>query len=769
MKLSVQHLNTYFDKDYTVDELVAAIEKSGVEVEGVQSAEPLNTKIVVGLTKKVVQHPNADKLRLVLVDVGTDQMLHIVCGAPNVDEDLKVAVATLGSVLPDGTEIREAKLRGELSQGMLCSEAELGMSDDHHGILVLPAEYQVGKSLCDIAPIETIVDTKSAANRSDLQSYEGIAREIAAQLGTKLIVPKADVAVTGDAKLIKKSDKRVQAFSAVRLDVSSISSAPPEVARVLSAAGIRQISPVVDVTNYINLTVGMPLHAFDADKIKLPLYIRAAERGEKITTLNGKINTLSTDDLVVADSNGPVDIAGVMGGAETEVDKTTRQIVLISSIIDAMSIRKTAQRHGIRTDASARYERGLPVELLDRGRMLALQMLVGMGAKILAGARLGEVESSKVTVEVKPESVVRLLGLEVPAKDMIKHLTALEFEVSGLAKLKVRVPWWRPDVQNSSDIAEEVIKMVGLDALPATIPAWSPQDITFDTRRALTDKVRELMRAAGLFELTTYSFISEEDLQRFDLKPAKHLKLKNPLSIEQAYMRSTLLPSLIKVMSSNQRYAKNFGVSEISRVFQPAAKKGQLPVESYKLGVATMGDYFAAKSVLDLLARDLRLDLRFVSSKHAQYHPGRQAEVVLGGTVIGSIGEVHPSLIKEIKGNRSVSFTEISLEPIIDAAHSHVFEPMSRFPSISRDIAVVAKSSIAWADLAEVLRAEMPGVGISFQSRYQGKGVPDDSVSIAFRITLSAMDRTLTDAEADKAVTEVIDLLKAKFQAAPRS
>ena len=769
MKLLVQHLNSYFTNNYTADELVAAIEKSGVEVEDVQSAEPLNTKIVVGLTKKVVQHPNADKLRLVLVDVGSNEMLHIVCGAPNVEEDLKVAVATVGSVLPDGTEIRQTKLRGELSQGMLCSEAELGISDEHYGIMVLPVDYLIGKSLCDIAPVEVIVDTKSAANRSDLQSYEGIAREIAAQLGTKLTLPKADLKVVGNPKLLKRSDKKVAAFSATHLDVTGIGTAPAQVTQVLKAAGIRTISPVVDVTNFINLAVGQPLHAFDAGKISLPLYIRAAERGERITTLNGKTNTLTPEDLVVADSNGPIDIAGVMGGADTEVDAATKQIVLIASTIDAMTIRKTSQRHGIRTDASARYERGLPVELLDRGRALSTNMLVDMGAKVVSGARLGSVESEKVSIEVKPNAICRLLGVEVPAKVMVKHLEALEFEVSGLAKLRVRVPWWRPDVANSSDVAEEVIKMVGLDALPATIPAWSPENIVFDTTRAMTGAVRELMRAVGLFELTTYSFISEEQLQKFGLKPAKHLKLKNPLSIEQAYLRSTLLPSLFKVIEANQRYAKNFGVSEISRVFEPAHKKGDLPVESYKLGVAVMGDYFAAKAALDLLSRDLRLDLQYTPSKLPYYYPGRQAQIELNGAVIGSIGELHPRVTKSVKGNRAVSFAELDVDSISLAAHSHVFEPISRFPSISRDVAIVVKNSLLWGDVYTAIIKEHAGSKVSFQSRYEGTGIPEGHVSLAFRLTMDSKQRTLTDPEAEAVVAAVISLLKKKFGATPRS
>lgn len=769
MKLSAQQLNRYFAKDYSVDDVTTAIEDSGIEIEGLIKFEPLNTKIVVGLTKKVVQHPNADKLRLVLVDVGADENLHIVCGAPNVAEDQKVIVATVGAILPDGTEIREAKLRGELSQGMLCSEAELHMSNDHDGILVLPEDYQVGKSLCDIVTTDTIVDTKSAANRSDLQSYEGIAREIAAQLGTTLVLPNADVELVANPKLLKKSDKKALAFGAVAIDISAIGSTPPEVKTVLKAAGVRQISPVVDVTNYINLTVGQPLHAFAADKIKLPLYIRAAERGEKIKTLNGKTNTLVPEDLVVADSTGPVDIAGVMGGADTEVDVNTKEIVLIASTIDAMSIRKTAQRHGIRTDASARYERGLPVELADRGRALAVEMLVGMGAKVISGARLGAVESEKVVVEVKPEKIDKLLGITTSPKDMIKHLEALGFEVSGLAKLKVRVPWWRPDVQNGSDVAEEIIKMVGLDSLPATIPAWSPENIQFDTERALVDRVRELLRASGLFELTTYAFVSEADLERFGMRPAKHLKLKNPLSIEQAYLRSTLQPSLVKVVEANQRYAKHFGVSEISRVFIPGKNKGELPNEPYKVGIAVLGDYFAAKLPLDLLARELRLDLQFKPSKHDNFYPGRQADVYLGEVLIGSIGELHPRLTKELKGDRSISYTEFNLAPIISAAGSHVYSPISRFPSISRDIAVVLKNTILWSEIAAVVAGELPDAKLSFQSRYEGKGVPEGQVSVALRLTLLDMERTLTDAEADKAVNKVVEALTKKFDAKLRS
>ncbi len=768
MKLSYLHLKTYFDKDYSVEELTAALERTGIELEGLESAEPLNTKIVVGLTKKVVQHPNADKLKLVLVDIGGVN-LHIVCGAPNVAEDMKVAVATVGTLLPDGAEIKEATLRGETSQGMLCSEVELGWSDDHAGIVELPEDYQIGKSLCDIAPNETIVDTKSAANRPDLLSYEGVAREIAAQLGAKLLLPKAELVMTANPRLIKKSDKKALAFGVAHIDVRHVGQAPSAVRRVLRAAGIREISPVVDVTNFVSLTAGQPTHAFDAGKVALPLNIRFAERGESVKTLNGKLNQLTPEDLVVADKHGPVDIAGVMGGADSEVSASTQEIILIASTLDAMVVRKSAQRHGIRTDASARYERGLQVELADRGRAMAINMLVGMGAKVIAGARQGEVESPKVQVEVKPEAINRLLGIEVPAKDMVKQLTSLGFEVSGLARLKVKVPWWRPDVKVAADVAEEIIKIVGLEALPATIPAWSSENIVFDTKRALTDKTRELLRSVGLFELTTYSFISEQDLERFGLKPAKHLKLKNPLSIEQAYMRSSLLPSLVAVMENNQRYAKSFGVSEISRVFTPASKKGALPTEEYHLAGAVMDDYYAVKAPLDLLSRELRLDLAFVPSKHAEYYPGRQADVQLNGQVIGTIGELHPRLSSGLKGRRTISYFEIKLESLIAAADSHVFAPVSKYPSISRDIAVVVDRTVQWQEVLEAISADFADVKIGFQSRYEGAGMPDGKISLAFRTTFSSMDKTLTDAEADEYTQAIIELLKKKFKATLRT
>jgi len=770
MKLSYLHLKTYFDNNYSVDELVSALERTGIELEGLEAAQPLSNKIIVGMTKKVVQHPNADKLRIVLVDVG-GKNLQVVCGAPNVVEDMKVIVATIGSILPDGTEIREAKLRGEISMGMLCGESEVGWKQDDgtREIAELPDEYQIGKSLCDIVENETIVDIKSPANRPDLLSYEGIAREIAAQLGSGLKLPKAEIAAAANPKLIKKSDKKTLALGVVHMDVRHIGMTPVEVGRVLRAAGVREISPIVDITNYVNLVVGQPTHAFDAAKISLPINIRFAERGEKVKTLNGKINQLTPDDLVVADKNGPVDIAGVMGGADSEVSVSTQEIILIASTLDGMAVRKTAQRHGIRTDASARYERGLQVELADRGRAMVAQMLVTMGAKIISGARQGEVESPKVVIEVKPERINQLLGIEVPAKDMIKYLAALGFEVAGLAKLKVKVPWWRPDVTTWADIAEEIIKIVGLEALPATIPAWSSENIVFDSTRALTDKVRELLRSAGLFELTTYSFVSELDLERFGLKPAKHLKLKNPLSTEQAFMRSSLLPSLVRVIENNQRYAKNFGVSEISRVFEPGSRKGDLPNETYHLGVAVIGDYYAAKMPLDLLARELRLDLRFVPSKHAEYYPGRQADVYLGDKIIGTIGELYPRLFTILKGNRSISYTEVQLEPLISAAGAHVFAPISKYPSISRDIAVVINRNILWRDVYQTIVTELPDVKINFQSRYEGAGIPEGKISLALRATYSAMDKTLTDADADGLTKSIFDVLKKKFSAVPRS
>jgi len=357
----------------------------------------------------------------------------------------------------------------------------------------------------------------------------------------------------------------------------------------------------------------------------------------------------------------------------------------------------------------------------------------------------------------------------VPAKDMVKHLAPLGFEVSELAKLKVKVPWWRPDVTNSADITEEVIKIVGLEAVPATIPAWEPKNINFDTTRSLIDGVRGLLRSVGLFELTTYSFVSEQDLERFGLKPAKHLKLKNPLSSEQAYMRSSLLPSLTRVIENNQHYAKSFGVSEISKVFAPSSKKGELPNEEYRLAVAVLGDYYMAKQSLDLISRELRLDLKFVPSKHAEYYPGRQADIYLSDEAIGTIGELHPRLLVGIKGNRTISYLEVTIEPLITKAQSHVYAPISKYPSISRDIAIVVDRKVLWQEILDVIQAEMPDVKVGFQSRYEGAGIPAGKISIALRATFSSMDKTLTDAEADTLTTDIIALLSKKFGAKLRS
>lgn len=311
--------------------------------------------------------------------------------------------------------------------------------------------------------------------------------------------------------------------------------------------------------------------------------------------------------------------------------------------------------------------------------------------------------------------------------------------------------------------------MVGYDALPATIPAWDPQTVQFDSTRAATGKIRELLRSTGLFEVTSYSFVSQADLELCGLNPAKHLKLKNPMSVEQAYMRSSLLPSLLNVLVNNQRYAKQFGVTEISRVFVPSKKKGELPNEPTNLAVARFGDYYSVKQSLDLLARELRLDMKFAPSKQAHYYPGRQADVLLGESVIGSIGELHPRLLAGIKGDRAVSYAELNLAPLLTAADSQVFAPMSRFPSISRDVAVLIKNSVLWSDIAAAINEAMPDMKLSFVSRYEGKGVPAGQVSLALRLTLTNMERTLTDAEADAAVTTTLELLKKSFEATPRS
>ncbi len=766
MKLLSSWVRELLGRTISDEEMERTVEKAGLEIEQVIYSKELDKKIVVGLVNKVVQHPGADRLKLVSVTIG-DGDLNIVCGAPNVREGLKVAVAHIGTVLPSGDRIEKAKLRGEVSEGMLCSERELGLGSEHDGILELDDGVEVGSALCDLYPAETIIDLKTPANRFDVLSMVGLAREVGAMTGSKLKRQVDPASASGEGPEVVEGSAAAR-FMLARVGVESGAVSPVMAAR-LKAAGMRSVSPVVDVTNYVMLEQGQPMHAYDAAKVRLPVEVRMARMDERLVTLDGVERKLTPEDLVVADQTGPIGLAGVMGGAATEVGPETKEILLEAAVFESAVVRKMAKRHGIRTEASARFERGLPVQLpaVAMGRALELLAMTA-GGRLVGLTDQQNAKPMRVSIELAMERLVRLVGFGMSRKQAVEALSRLGFEVTGdeVTIVVPEVPWWRPDVRLAEDLIEEVVRVVGYDKVPATIPAWRPRVVAFDRQRAKRRMVRDLLYGAGLFEVMTYSFVAAEQLEELGLVLKDHLKVKNPLSAEQAYLRSSLLPSHVAVLARNRLYAKVLGFYELSGVFV-RREAGEQPNEPLRLGVMMRRPeraYGAVKGVLDAVGRELNVELVVEPADLAEYAPGRGGVVKLEGMAVGRIGQLRPELLDRLKVAGEAAYVEVDMQTLLDRSGTRRFGGVERFPSIKRDLTVVVPVSVSWQMVVDVLAPQTAG----FVGDYYGDDLPEGHKGLTLRLEVTHPERTPTEVEASELEARVFGLLERRLGAKRR-
>jgi phenylalanyl-tRNA synthetase beta chain len=777
MKIAAEWINEYLAKPLSPRAMADALELAGVEVEEITLAEPLDAKIIVGLVMEVKQHPNADRLKLTKVDV-KNATFSIVCGAPNVAEGQHVAVAQVGAVLPGGMKIKASKIRGEESQGMLCSEQELGLSQNHEGILVLPENSELGQSVQKLLPSVDVIDATTAANRWDLTGIIGLAQEVAAHSNDtfKLHPPEqlSGAKAGGGSNIAEVQEgKLVGRYMLAGLEVDATRPTPDWMARRLTAAGVRPINVVVDITNYVMLEWGQPLHAFDAEKIDGTIVVRQASRNEILTTLDGAERKLSAEDLVITDSKQPIGLAGVMGGASSEIDHRTKRIFVESASFNAATVRKMAVRHGLRTDASARFERGVPVATPPLALARALELLQKHAAAKVTGqpADIRNQEDTKTTISVDPSRITKFLGIPVDAELISRQLAKLNFTVKADAAgmVTVGVPWPRQDVTAEADVAEEVMKLIGYDQLPATLPAWRPQAVSFDSHWSAVWRTKEVLRSLGLFELTSYSFIAREQIESLGLPVSSFLKLQNPMSSEQEYLRSTLLPSLLQVAVRNRNYAKSFGMFELSKLYLPRAA-GELPMEPTYLGVlmrVETGGYAAVKAVLDRLVRQFHVAPTFKPGFKIKQitHPTRAAKILLGGEELGFIAQLHPSLLQAHKLSGEVGYMELGWDALKRAASVPAVRDVSRFPSVLRDLSIIIDRTTSWQEVNRALE----GFNAEYLGDYYAGDLPKDKKSLTLRLTVTAPDRTLTDKEADARAQAAFELLKQRFGAKLRA
>ncbi len=776
MRIPVEWLNHYLQKPLSTTEMAEALELAGVEVEAIIPATVFDSKILVGKIISVDPHPNADRLKLTQIDVKNTQ-IGIVTGAANDTPEYvgkKVVVALPGATLPDGSVIAIAELRGVESHGMMCSQNELNLGSDHSGIMFLGDHQPVGEPISKLFMGSDVIDTTTSANRWDLNGLLWIAHEVAAQVGQSVKpehTHKQSLKANGSpVPKVEVETEFVDRIIIAHLRVDSDQNSPSWLVDRLKAAGIRAINPVVDVTNYVMLAYGQPLHAFDASKLQQPISVRLPWKNERLITLEGQDRMLDPSDLLIADAKGAISLAGVMGGRNSEVEAGTSEIYLEAASFNGPTLRKTAQRHRLRTDASARFERGIPVQSPELGIARAIALLEEVAGAHLLGEPYDHhpTPATQTILLTRMQRINRVLGLEVAPEEAANQLRKLNFKVEladDSGELRVSVPWWRPDVLSEDDLAEEIIKLIGYDKLPATLPVWQPREISFDQDWPSRWRAKDVLRSHGLFEVVTYSFISEDQITALGRDSQDFLKLQNPLSSEQAFLRRDLLPSLLRAAERNRTYSKQFGLFEFSKAYETTTK-GDLPDEPLKLAVLLRqpeAGYRAAKAVLDRLAKEFNLTVAVAPAEveTGVVYPGRSGKIMVGGKSIGWIGQLHPALVETTKLGGEVGYLEISWKAVQAATTTKTYHPVSRFPGIARDIAVLINREVSWQQVREALKQ----YDVEFVNDYYGDDLPQAKKSLAFQLNSSYPDRTPVEADADKAEAAVISLLAKQFDA----
>jgi phenylalanyl-tRNA synthetase beta chain len=803
-RVPLRWLAEYVDLTLPTEELARRLTMAGVEVGEIISSGGDWNGVRVAEVVKVERHPDPEVQRLTVVTVhlGDEDYRRVVCGAPNVATGQKVAFAPEGTRLFDGhsgkpTVLKKAKIRGVESAGMVLSEKELGISDSHEGILELPAEASVGEPLSSVLG-EVIFDLDLTPNRPDLLSVIGVAREVAALSGGKVREPSIDYHATGKpikgrARVDVEAPDLCPRYVAALIEGVEIGESPAWMRERLVAAGLRPINNVVDITNYVMLEMGQPLHAFDFDRLaENRIIVRRANPGEEVTLLDGSARELSREMLVIADAEKAVAAAGVMGGADSEVSAETRNILLESANFNGPSIRRTRQALKVETDASKRFEKGLSTHLPPMAAQRAVKLMVelcgGRAAEGLLDVARGKAKDIKVTLT--QERLQRVIGIELPHARVRQVLEALGFGCRWVPPdhFIVRVPYWRTDVSIPDDVVEEVARIVGYDELPTRqlrgeLPRWEREPL-----RELRERAREVLATSGLQEVITYSLTDLPTLQKVlppeDLATVPPLHIANPMSHEFEYARTTLRGSLLATLAKNLRLAGGGLVSlyEIARVYLP--RDGDLPQEIESVCVAISGQkpdrwgqpsgeaagFYDAKAHLDNLLGSLRVSAAYREAVDFAYLPGRTAEVVVEGARLGLVGQIHPRVAAGFDLRQDVAMAELDLEALLPFVPETVhYAPVSQYPSVEEDLAIIVDEAVTVGGTIKLIETSNLVRSASVFDVYTGPPVPRGKKSLAFSISFQSPERTLSDADVAKERERIVQRLRRELGAELRS
>ncbi len=816
MYLSLNWLKDYIDlpKSITPEELGNKLTLSTVEIDSVQKQEEKYKNILVGKILEIKAHPNAERLRLARVDTGAGEEW-IVCGAPNIEAGQFVPVALIGAVLPNGLEIKKAEIRGVESCGMLCAADEIGLGDDHSGIMILEKGAKTGQKFADYLKANDVlfeVDNKSITNRPDLWGHIGMARDICAFLEIKpskkfkaILGAKAED-IAGKSETIKLS-VQVEDFElcprymAVALDNIKIAASPEWLAERLIAVGVRPINNIVDITNYVMLDLGQPLHAFDfeniaskksADHGEARIIVRSAKPDENIVTLDGEERKLDKEMLVIADSEKPAAIAGVMGGAESEISNETKAIVIESANFNFVSVRKTSAKLGLRTEASMRYEKSLDPHLCE----ISLIRTVNLIKEICPGARVvsAVADAKKFTlnqgpIEMELAWLNRFIGMEIGEQKIMDILARLGFEAAMLAgdskKFKITVPTWRAtkDISIKEDIAEEIARIYGYDKLVPVMPKVEMRVPESNKNRKLERRIKEILAANRTVEALNYSFVGGEQMKKLGIDTSKYIRLANPIANYHTLLRQSLSPNMLNAVIANQARQDAFTLFEIGNIYidvlsgpnKDNSGADKLPFQEKRLAIAAAGNeieevYGRIKSLLDNLLSHFYLQAVYSSAVGDLnwVEAGMATEISVLGEPIGAIYTVNQKTKNRIGLKKQVSIAEIGLNKLlslIEKSGELKFKEFEKFPKLIRDLAFVVDEKTLYNNIRnEILNFHEYIKAAELFDIYQGEKVGPGKKSLAFRVAYQA-DKTLTGEEADAMQKDLVKKLEESFEA----
>jgi phenylalanyl-tRNA synthetase beta chain len=779
MHVPVEWLREHCSPDISTAELAERLEMTGTEVAGIATrGVGAHDRFVVGRVLTAEQHPDADRLKVCTVDVGEDDPAHIVCGAPNVAAGQTVAVARPGAIMPGGVKLKKAKLRGQVSEGMILAEDELEIGADHAGIMVLQADgLRPGQPLEEVLPLGTeVLDLEATPNRPDELGLYGIAREVHAATGAPLSeAPWATDPGSADGELPVTIE--VQApdlcprFTARVFEDVTIGPSPLWLKARLSAAGQRPINNVVDITNYVMLLTGQPLHAFDLDRVAGGrLVVRRAQEGEQVVTLDDQARTLGPADCLIADDEGPTSIAGIMGGDRSEVSETTTRVLLEVANWHGPSINATSNKLVLRTEASSRYEKGLAPEQTMDAQAVASRLLVELaGARLLPGTiDVGGAGPEPAVLRLREARVERLLGVPIPRDEQSGHLRALGFGVADADDgLDVTVPYWRrEDVTREADLIEEIARLHGVNEnLPATLPSRKGAIGVLSPAQRIRRRAEDVLVGRGLYEIAGWSFAERALLDRLRIPQDSPLRdvveVENPMSEAQAILRPTILGSLLDAAAANMaRGHRDLGLFESAAVYrasdtQPADEHhalaalitGRLTPRSWGPATGT-ADVFAASALVAAVLDTLRVDWSVAPASWPFLHPGRSGEVRAGDVRLGFVGEVHPLVAANWDIEQPVAAFALDLGKVVDAVPAPAgYADVVSYPPLRQDLAVILPVDVPAGRAADVIRAAGGALlaGAEVFDVYTGAQAGEGRRSLAFALTFRAADRTLTD------------------------